>query len=303
MAVTERLNADPAAFLTRYAADGSLSALLPAIESALLNQASGQKAAVWDWLGTQPDHEATKSLKQKVLNFAGYHDPTLAMRLLADVPRTRDSDPLVESLASSLWNGGSMLHRFDKLLEQAPERLRQPLIDKAFGFLNSETMPDPQPWITRLSQLPEASRAKGIESIARAWAEQTPEEAIGWVASMASGETRNGAMAAIASAWAKKDAQGAAEWVASMAGAERDRSAGSLVLAVAERYPREAWDWALSIDDTVERNRAASHVAKVMAARDAATARQWIETGPFTAETKAELQTALERASASPVPR
>ena len=303
-AVTERLNANAAGFLTSRAADGSLLAIMPAISSAILNEASGQRAAVWDWLKTQPDNEALKSLKEGVLRSAGYQDPGLALRLVADLPRTPEGDSLMQAVASSVLNSGSMLYRFDKLLEQAPERLRQPLIEAAFNFLRADSIADPQRWIARLSLLPEASRARGTESIAHAWAEQTPEAAIVWVSSLAPGETRNGALAAIASTWAAKDAHGAAEWVAAMApGAERDCSAGSLVLAIAETFPLEAWDWALSIGDMGERTRAATHAAKTMAARDPATARQWIETGPFTPEVKAQLQSALERTSQSPGPR
>ena len=300
-AVTERLNADVAGFLTTHAEDGSLGTLLPAIESALLNNASGQKDAVWGWLKTQADNDATKSLKQQVLNFAGYQDPVLALQMVTDLPLTPDGDSLVKSAARSLFNGGNALHRFDKVYEQAPERLRQPLIDAAFHFLSADNLDDPQRWIARVSQLPEASRAQGMECIARAWAQQTPEEAIGWAASLPPGEARNGAMAAIASNWATKDARGVAEWVNSMPpGAERDKSAESLVLAVADKFPREAWDWALSIEETEARKRAATQVAKAMAARDSATARRWIETGPFTAELKAQLQAALEGTGKSP---
>jgi RNA polymerase sigma factor (sigma-70 family) len=303
-AVTERLNADAAGFLTSHAVDGSLMAILPAIHSALLNEGSGQRAAVWDWLKTQPASEASKALKEAVLRSAGWQDPGLALRLAADLPRTPEGDSQVQSVAGSLLNQGQCLHRFDSLLAQAPERLRQPLIEAAFNFLRADDMEDPQRWIARLSLLPEASRARGIESIARAWAEQTPEEAIGWVASLALGETRNGALAAIASKWAAKDAYGAAEWVAAMApGAERDRSAGSLVFAIAETFPRQAWDWGLSIGDTGERTRALTQAAKMMAARDPATARQWIETGPFTPEIRAELQSALDRTRQSSGPR
>jgi hypothetical protein len=303
-AVTDRLNADAAGFLARHADDGSLSALLPAISSALLNRGSGQKAAVWDWLQTQPKTEATSELKREVLDFAGYQDPDLALRLVADLPATPEGDAQVKSLAKCLMNGGRMIHRFDKLLEQAPERFRQPLIDAAFGYLNSETMTDPQPWIDRLTKLPAAARAKATESIARGWAEQTPEEAIAWTATLPAGEARNRAAAAIASKWAAKDAPGAGAWITAMPpGAERDRAAGSFAVAIAEQFPWEAWDWALSIEDAGERTRAATQAAKTMAARDPAAVRQWIETGPFAPEVKAEIQSAVERASRSPTPR
>src|SRR2546423_450407 len=236
-AATGRLKGDAVGFLTSQAANGSLAALLPAIESALLNNAAGQKEAVWDWLKTQPENEAAKLLRREVLDYAGYRDPALALQMLADVPRTAEGDALVQSLAKSLFNGGHALNRFDKVYEQAPERLRQPLIDAAFHFLVADNLDDPHAWIARVSKMPEGSRANGMERIARAWAQQMPEEAVAWAESLPSGEVRNGAAAAIAASWAAKDPQGAAEWVTSMpAGPERDRSAGSLVTALARRF-------------------------------------------------------------------
>jgi RNA polymerase sigma factor (sigma-70 family) len=289
--VTDRLNADAAAFLTKHADDGSLAALLPAIGSAILNSAAGQRQAVWEWLQQQPDNEVTLDLKQQVLNSAGYQDPALAMRLVDDLPRTPQGDLQLESLASSLLNGGSMLHRFDKLLEQAPERLRAPLIAKAFDFLQAQSLDNPHQWVANLSLLPEASRAKGVEAIARAWGQQSPEEAYAWVASLDAGEARNRAVTAVAANWAAKDAHGAADWVASLPpGPDRDRSAGALVFAVAEKFPREAWDWALSIGDELERTRAAAEAVRKMIPRDPSMARHWIDTGPFSPDLKAKLQ-------------
>ncbi|MCI0538927.1 MAG: sigma-70 family RNA polymerase sigma factor [Verrucomicrobiales bacterium] len=302
--VTDRLNADAVGFLTRHAADGSLPALLPAVGHAILNEASGQRTAVWDWLKTQPDDDSSKVLKQRVLSSAGNQDPKLALRLVEDVPTTPEGDKQVQNLAFSLFKSGELFHRYDQLYQQAPERLRQPLVESAFSLLRADNIDDPQRWIARLSQLPEASRARGAESIARAWAVQAPEDATGWAASLTTGEIRTGAMAAITSTWASKDVHSAAALVASMsAGAERDRSAQSLVFAIAEQFPREAWDWALSIGDSSGRNLAASHAAKIMAVRDPATARQWIEAGPFTPEIKATLQSALESPAQSRRPR
>ena len=77
-------------------------------------------------------------------------------------------------------------------------------------------------------------------------------------------------------------------------GAERDRSAESLIFAMAEEFPREAWEWAMSIGDTERRTLAATHAAKMMAARDAVMASAWIESSPFTQEAKAAIQSALQ---------
>ena len=303
-AVTEKLNANAAGFLTQYAASGSLAALLPAIDSALLNQGAGQRAAVWDWLKTQPDDETAKELRRQVLSSVGSQDPTLALRLVSDLPRTPEGDAELKSIAQSLFNGGNRLHRFDKLFEQAPERMRQPLVEAAFNYLNQESLGNPQTWVARLSQLPEASRARGLESIAHAWAAQSPEDAIAWATTLPSGEGRAGAMAHITSDWAAKDSPSASAWVAALpVGAERDGSARSLVFVIAEKHPREAWDWALSIGDAGTRASAAAHAAQMMAVRDPAAARQWIESGPFTAEDKATLQSTLKPISQSAGPR
>jgi RNA polymerase sigma factor (sigma-70 family) len=292
--VTDRLNGGAADFLSGRVADGSMGAIMPAIDSSLLNSASGQRAAVWEWLKTQPDNEATKSLREAVLNSAGYQDPEFAIKLVADLPPTAEGDAQMKSLAQHLLNAGAMLFRFDKLFEQAPDRLKQTLVETAFNNLSVDKMDDPQAWIGRLSQLPEGSRTKGIESIARAWAWQTPEEAIGWVESLEPGEARAAAAAITASTWGQKDPYAAAEWVASMPpGAERDRGAASLALKIAEDYPSEAWQWATSVEDAGERNGTAKEVIKMIPLRDDQTVRQWIEAGPFTPEVKNELQTAL----------
>jgi RNA polymerase sigma factor (sigma-70 family) len=303
-AVTDRLNADAAGFLTRQAAAGSLEALAPAISSAILNEAGGQREAIWEWLRTQPDNEASRSLREEVLDSAAWQDPDLAMRLSADLPNSPEGNEKLKSLAQSLLNGGSALHRFDTLLEQAPERLRQPLIEEAFDKLRADSLGDPKNWIGRLSLLPDELKTKGVEAIARAWALRTPEGAVEWAVTLSEVQGRGGALAAITSAWAATDVNGAAAWVGAMSpGAERDRSAESLVLAIGSQHPREAWEWALSISDQDGRSRAVVHAAEMMAARDPATARRWIETSPLPPALKAEILSGVDRAGRASGPR
>ena len=293
--VTQRLNADAPEFLSTQAANGSLAALLPAIESALLNQAAGQRAAVWDWLSRQPPSEPVAAIKREVLQSAGYQDPGLALQLAGDLPQSAAGDAQLKEVARSLLNGGLAIDRFDKLMALAPERLRQPLLEAAFDNLRSDiTTFDPQVWVGRLPQLPEASRAAAAESLARAWAAQAPEDAVAWASGLSSDAARTGADAAIVSAWARKDPQGAAAWLSAMPpGAERDRSVQSFVDATAEQFPRDAWDWALSIADPTQQTKAATQAAKIMAARDASLARQCIENSPLPAQTKLALLAAI----------
>ncbi len=298
-AITDRLNADADGFLDARVADGSLLGILPAVGNALLNNAAGQRAAIWDWLKTQPDNEPTRRLKENVLSSSAFQDPGLALQLVADLPVTPEGDKQVRELARCLFNGGNALERFDSLYAQAPDRLRQPLVEAAFNeCLYGSSLDDPQKWIGRLSLVPEASRPKAIESLARAWGQQSPEEALGWAATLAPGDAQNGAMSALTSAWAGKDAYGAAQWLASLpVGPQRDLSAGAFASAVAQTFPREAWQWVLGISDSAIQFRAATDTVKLLAARDPATARQWIETGPFTTENKVQLQATVGKVS------
>jgi RNA polymerase sigma factor (sigma-70 family) len=299
-AVTDRLNADPIGFLNRHAADDTLAGILPAIDSALLNEGGGQRTTIWEWLKTQPDNEAMKELRRQVLQSASWNDPMLAMRLASDLPRTADGDAQVRDLATSIFGGDFLMYRFDKLLEQAPERMRQPLIEKAFGYLREDTLNDPQAWIARLALVPENARGSAAGQIAGAWAAQAPDEAIGWVNAMPAGAARNDAMNAVITSWAAKDVRGAADWTATLPeGPERDRGAGTLALALAEKNPRESLEWVMAIGDATERQRFAAQAAQRMAARNPVAARQWIEGAPFAPEMKAQLQSSIERPSAT----
>lgn len=293
-AVTERLNADPADFLKARAADGSLAGVEPAIGNALLNGAASQRLAVWDWLKTQPDNSVSRQLRQDVLNGGAFQDPSLALRLAPDLPNTAEGNSEIQSLAADLLNGGSMLYRLDSLLSQAPERLRQPLVESAFRDLQGNNLGDPQTWVSRLSQVPPTDRASAEQSLAHAWAEQSPEAAAAWAQSMSPGSQRGAVMADVTSSWAGTDPAGAGAWVAAMSpGTERDRSAQAMAMALSNTDPRTAWDWALSISDPAQRELAATPVVKAMAARDLGTARQWIQDSSLTADAKARLEGAL----------
>jgi hypothetical protein len=58
----------------------------------------------------------------------------------------------------------------------------------------------------------------------------------------------------------------------------------------------------MSIGDAERRNLTAAHAAKMMAARDSATARALIENSPFTPEARAAVLSALETPNPSRPP-
>lgn len=304
--VTQRLNEDPLGFLHQATADGSLSLLKPALANALLNEAAAQRPVVWEWLKSQPNTEEVNALRDTVLHSIAGQDSELALRLVADVPSTPTGDRQMRNLAHALLESDQSdfsIHRLDELLQKAPERLRGPLLESAFftGHLNKDTLDDPKPWMAWLTQLPEGQHPQATASLVRAWAPDQPEEAAAWVATLAPGPTRTGALEALGSQWAAVDASGAMAWFASLpAGMDRDVVAQSLVTQLADHYPVQAWEWALSVNDDERKTLAASHVVRSMANHDPFTARRWIEEGPFTPEIQEELFERLPPLTAGP---
>jgi hypothetical protein len=297
--VTDKLNSDPAAFLKRHLDDGSLASIMPAFDSAIINQAGGQRAAVWDWIKTQPDTEVIRELRRQIINSAGYQDPDLALKLMADMPPGREGDESVQQLASSLMNGGQMLNRLDGLMAQAPERLRGPLLSTAFQYLNGDNIGDPQKWIDRLSQTQEDQRVSNTSRIASAWAQQAPEDAVTWATALPAGAGRSSAVSSVAAAWANKDSYAASEWIATLPPSqEKDNASASLVRSIVSDSPAEAWQWALAIEQTDLRNASAVQTLQAMQKRDPATARQWLEAAPFTPQEKAQMRASMENPSA-----
>jgi RNA polymerase sigma factor (sigma-70 family) len=287
--VTERLNGDPGLFLSARVTDGSLASLLPAIGSALLNDGSHQQTAIWEWLKTQPETEATKSLKSSVLNAASYKDPGLALRMSRDIPATPAGDLEVSALARGLLNGGSMLGRLDNLLLDAPPRVRQELLNNAFDVLQQDSMNDPKTWAARLQLLPLERQASGAQALARSWAVQDPENTIAWANSL-KGDSRMPALTTAASTWAANDPAGAARWVSSLNdGLEKDAFTATLVVSISDRHPSEAWEWAVTIQDPTIRGQAANRAALSFAKQNPVAARQSIEGSNLPPEMKSQL--------------
>jgi RNA polymerase sigma factor (sigma-70 family) len=291
-AIADRLNSDPTSYLQTWATEGALPVLLPAIGSALLNTAGGQRELVWEWLKTQPENDTMRALREEVLDSGAFHDLNTALKLAKDLPTLPEAAYYMKELAARLLNAGNDLHRFDTLYAEAPEPLKQPLLDQAFHYLSAETMDEK--WLERLSNLPKGQRLAATESLARAWGARSPEEATAWVSSLSAVDERLAGAAGAADGIARKHPSVAAEWVASMEpGAEQDHAAGALVKRIAEDRPQEAWEWAGRINNAGERERAASYVVKQVAERNPGLAAEWLQSGPFTEKTRDDLRAAL----------
>lgn len=294
--VTQRLNADPLAFLQKHSADGSLAALSPAIDSALLNQASSQCSAVWEWLKTQPDSQVFKELRQQVINCTAYKDPVGAVKFVNDFPQTPEGDGYVRTLAGCMLNGGQNLPRFEQMLAQAPERLKEPLTDAALMYLNSDNMDDPQRWLALAANVPKGQGAVSTSRVIAAWAGKEPQEAIAWATALPEGDLRSSSVASAANVWVQKDPYSASQWVDTLPpGHDKDQAATSLVNAIVRDSPAEAWEWAMNISDPSARAGSAMRVIGETARRDPVQARQLLDAVDLPAERKTQIREFIEQ--------
>ncbi|MFN0128511.1 MAG: RNA polymerase sigma factor [Verrucomicrobiales bacterium] len=302
--VSDRLNENPAGFLDRLAAQGTLAVLGPALGSALLNESKPQLAAVWEWLKSQPESPATQNLRQSVLNSAGWQNPDLAFSIALAVPDSQAGRQALQQIANSLLNGGQPLGRIDELLAGAPARLRDPLLVAAFQTMNPDGMSDPAPWLRRLSELPAEHRTASAAPFAGAWAYRNPEAAASWAAQLPADGGRLDALRTVAGTWLRHDSLAASEWIAQLpAGAERDAGATVLVHAMAGEPTNEAWHWAVSITEPQARLEAARTALAAIAPRDPAEAMHWIDTSALAEAEKNALKQAVARGELPPIRR
>ncbi len=293
--VTERLNADPVGFLNDHSSPETLSAIMRAMDSALMNGSAQQRPAVWEWLKTQPDNTVTRQLHENVIGSAAGQDPQLALQFAADLGSAPDADAIRKSVAHRLFNGGYTLFRYDEYMTAAPETMRQPIINSAIELLGSNNLDDAQRWVSRIAQMPEASRADATAALARAWGDLAPQAAANWAATLPA-STRTSVEGAIVQPWARKDPYAAAAWTETLTpGPEKDNTTLLLVSATASKYPREAWDWSMSISDPTQRDRAAQQAVAFLAAKDPAMARQLIEASPMDPSLKEQLLLSLQK--------
>ena len=296
--VTERLNADATGFLARHAMDGSIEALVPAIQSALMNQAAGQSEVVWDWLKWQEESPGIESLKSSLLQSTAYHDPELAVEMAKDLPQTEEGQKQARRIMQGLLDGGRRLHRFEELYQEVPERLKGVLLEEAFGSLGGG-VPNPEVWAERVKLLPREAQSQAAGYVALSWARSRPEEAWNWATGLGHSEARNAAISQVAHTWAGNDMTAAAEWIRGLpGGVNRDIAAASFVEATAVKDPFAGWEWAMSISDRAQAQRAAFHTVQLMATRDPVTARKWMESGPFDENVRARLAALIDNMKA-----
>ena len=292
-AVTDRLNANPVAFLQHHADNGSLTTLLPAISSAVLNDAGGQREAMWGWVLQQPDSPALQALSSHLLTSTGYRDPTVLLRMVAALPAGSGHDELLQEAARSVFNGGSLLDRFEEVVRNTSGKFQTQIISAAFECLQQNNLDDPQLWSSRLALLPASGQTNAVSSLSQAWATTDPKGAAAWAESLPDETLRTQAVGNVINQYARADAYAASAWLATLpTGPSRDRGSITLARAIAKDQPQEAWQWSLSITDPSTRLSALAETLQTLSAQpdfDAATRRQWVNSTPLTPQEKQHL--------------
>lgn len=278
-AISQRLNADPAAFLNAELQRGTLELSLSSISSAIMEAASLRVPEIWAWLRDKPDSADLGKLQAMVLGTATYQNPDLAMAMARDLPGMpggeKALDQIVQGLLSDQRLGTSQLERY---LTEAPPELKVRLNERAFEGLTPSTFGDPGRWLERLDTIPSGARQQAIERLASVWAGSDPKQAAEWIGRVTVEEERKDGVSAVARQWLVQDSIAASQWVAALPpGAGRDAGALAVADAMADKAPEEAWEWAVSIVDAPKRNRAVGRTLGGMMERDPQKVLNWIE--------------------------
>ncbi len=303
-AVGKRLADDPAGTCTFLMSqpESLRDGLQQTLHSIMLNDGYKQKAAVWDWLQTQPAGTTTDGLRTMMLSCAAWKEPEQAMRWLSAFPETPVARATIESSLHQLMSEGRDLPELDALLAHAPEQLRGGLLAIAMRSEGSQQM-DIRPWAERLPQLPEADRPRAAEALAGRMAAANPQDALTWAGSQPEGEQRLAAYRGLTMSWANVEPEAASVWVRDLpAGTERDAAAGALTAAIASTDPEAAWVWAGSIGDAQAKLSALSSAAEGLHRRDPQRARQMLQAGQLSDDERIALQTILGSDAANPAP-
>jgi hypothetical protein len=147
-----------------------------------------------------------------------------------------------------------------------------------FGMLRSVNAGNMNEFTANFSQIADANiRASAARSLARSVAVQSPEQAQGFVASLAEDErSRAQAYSGLASGYAANDPQAAVKWFDTLPqGADRENAIYGFVAQYQWRQPAESANWAMKITDAEARQRSLRSVLANWSRRDADGARTW----------------------------
>lgn len=147
---------------------------------------------------------------------------------------------------------------------------------------------------------PEDATKKENQAIARSvaanMAQDDPQKAITWLATLPTGGAREQAIGGIAESWINFDPASASEWITNLSPGEgRDTAAGKLATTIARDDPDAAFVWATSIADPAARRKSTESVLgtwKNNGGKDAAITA--LGSANFTEQERAELLKKLE---------
>ena len=283
-ALSERLNIDPAGTMRSLEQSG-VPALTQVLANAFLNDGYAQRDTIWAWLDQQPAREFTMGVRSSLINAIAWKEPNAALEYLEKLPDTPANRQIFETGTRSLINGGSQMHRFEELFENASPTLRPYLIETGFMYGADAIGADPQRWLARLDELPTDKRSNAVGGIARGLAANDPQAAADWALSLKDPIQGQQALSQVCMTWAGSDVYEAANWIGSLPeGVNRDTATRGLVNALSFSEPETAWTWALSINSQEYRLSALQLAYMGLEKKDPKIAQQLLQSTPFTPE-------------------
>lgn len=248
------------------------------------NDPSGAAAAVAALPPGATMFRAARSLASSWLSSGGKPDDIL--RWIGGLPQGKAQEGAYASLFST-WSGKDPLAAV-QALSRISGSARKDVMESIAGGWSSLAPEEALRWATSAPATPDERNSLIGTTVSR-MAASSPEKAAAAVLSLPEAH-RAKAMESLMNQWSSKDMTAAARWLDKQpASAAKNTSLRTLANEVAKDDPHSAMSWANNISDTGEKHKTMERIARQWMRNDPAAASAWIANSPLPPETRKNL--------------
>jgi hypothetical protein len=140
------------------------------------------------------------------------------------------------------------------------------------------------------SRLSPTAQESAVGTIASRWADEDPQAASRWAATLPEGRVRERAVNDVIGRWAEIDPYNAASWLSTLSqGSSRDSAVAIYAGRIASSDPQTAVEWAETIGNEKARNSQIESIVRSWLDTDASAAKMWLAVSSLPEEIKARL--------------
>ncbi len=182
-----------------------------AFEQVAIAWANSDLRAAAAWISSLPDDPA-RAVSARAFSYeAARDDPLDALRMVIDLPASRERDDAV-TYAISQWASGDAASASSWALQVSDPQLRQRLFS-AIAVGAATLSPSDAAALAALALEPGPRQADVVVSIVQRWAQSSPRAAAEWLAQFPDGPVQLAAVENLSAIWGTRDPAGLSNWI------------------------------------------------------------------------------------------